>query len=384
MKNRCAVIVVTGALALLLLSGELALAQDEFGTWVTIFNGKDLTGWQNARDPAAENRWIVEDGCLTNEQAGVNDIATTESWRDFELHIEYKVEPHGNSGVYLRGRIEVQILDSFGKKEVGTGDAGGVYGQHAPKVNAAKPAGEWNSFDVRLIDNMLHVAHNGKTIHDNVMLTAVTGGAVPGELNDPGPLMLQGDHGKVWFRNIKVRPLFGPGWKRLFNLKDFAGWKPRFGNRISWVVKEGALTNAGQRIVDIQTEEVFGDFLVHYEYKSLGNSGVFLRDLWEIQINNSFGREKPTSHDDGALYDLFAPRTIACKPPGEWNVVEAKVVGRKITAYENGALIHDNVECATRTYNKRDTSNLDVPGPLRLQGDHGAVSFTNIWVKPLD
>ena len=384
MKRRYAVVGIAGVLVGLLLSGGAALGQDDFGSWETIFNGKDLTGWQNARDPGAENQWIVRDGSLTNRKPGVNDISTTDSWRDFELHVEYKTVRGGNSGVYLRGRIEVQILDSFGKKEVGDGDAGGVYGQHAPKVNSAKPTGEWNSFDVRLIDNMLHVVHNGETIHDNVMLTDLTGGALPGGLNDPGPLMFQGDHGKVWFRNIKIRPLFGPGWRRLFNLKDFAGWKSREGGEIDWVVENGVMTNGKEDDgTDVMTEENFGDFLAHYEYKSSGNSGVFLRDLWELQINRNLRKRKPRKTDDGALYNIIAPRVHACKKAGEWNVIEVKVVGRKITAYQNGVLIHENSECSARTYDTSDASNMDAPGPFRLQGDHGRVWFTNLWVKPL-
>jgi hypothetical protein len=368
----------------LLFACQVVFAQAEFGEWITILNGKDLTGWQNAREPGAQNKWIVEDGCLTNDLPDSNDIATTDSWRDFELHIEYKTVKHGNSGVYLRGRIELQVLDSFGREKVSTSEDGAVYGLIAPKANAAQPVGEWNILDVRLIDNMLHVVHNGKTIHDNVMVPGLTGGALPGGLEDPGPLMLQGDHGKVWFRNIKIRPLMGPGWKQLFNLRDFTGWKPYKGSEIRWVVENGVMTNAQKRIPDVISEEVFGNFLVHYEYKSLGNSGVFLKNLWEIQIFNSSGDQNPTVTDDGALFDFIPPKAIACKPAGEWNVIEAKVVGRKITAYENGVLIQDNAECSARTYNKADSSNLDAPGPFRLQGDHGPVWFTNIWVKPLD
>lgn len=368
----------------LLVASQVSFAQDEFGEWATLFNGKDLTGWQNAHVARAENLWTAEDGCLTNVRPGVNDIATVERWRDFELHIEYKIPPGGNSGVYLRGRVELQVLDRPHKQTLGTGDAGAVYGQRAPNVKAEKPAGEWNSLDIRLIDNMLHVVSNGKTIHDNVPLTGVTPGGVAGELDEPGPLMLQGTHGKVWFRNITIRPLFGPGWKRLFNLRDFTGWKSYRGDEIRWVVENGAMTNAGGRAPDIVTENVFADFLVHYEYKSPGNSGVFLRNLWEIQIFNSFGKKEFGIHDDGALFNFFPPRTLACNPPGEWNVIEARVAGRKITAYENGALIHENAECSARTYNKSDSSNLDAPGPFRLQGDHDTVRFTNFWVKPLE
>ena len=108
-----------------------------------------------------------------------------------------------------------------------------------------------------------------------------------------------------------------------------------------------------------------------------------MKNLWEIQIHTSHGGEA-TSHSDGALYDFYPARVNMSKPKGEWSTIEVKVVGRKITAFHNGVLIHDEAECSARTYNKRDSSNLDAPGPMRLQGDHGRVSFANIWIKPLN
>lgn len=180
-------------------------AQSEEG-WIVLFNGKDLTGWRNARSPEEENRWFVEEGALTNTEHA-NDIATVQQWKDFELELEYRIVPGGNSGVYLRGRIEVQVLDSYGKPEIGPGDDGAIYGQFPPKVNASKPAGEWNKLEARYVGDSLSVRLNGKVVHDNQLITELTGGALPGGVNDPGPLMLQGDHGKVWYRNIRIRPL---------------------------------------------------------------------------------------------------------------------------------------------------------------------------------
>lgn len=178
---------------------------DESG-WISLFNGQDLTGWQNAADPTAENRWLVEDGCLTNMDHA-NNTRTVDEWKDFDLQLQYKTVVGGNSGVFLRGRVEIQILDSYGKEAVDTGDNGGIYGQFAPLVNASKPAGEWNLLEATYVGDMLTAKLNGLLIHDNRQITAVTGAALPGGVNDPGPLMLQGDHGKVWFRNIKVRPV---------------------------------------------------------------------------------------------------------------------------------------------------------------------------------
>lgn len=177
--------------------------------WTAIFNGKDLTGWRNARVPNAENKWSVEDGAMTNSEHG-NDIATEKSYQDFEISIEYKTVPGGNSGVYLRGRMEIQVLDSFGKDPVTKQDNGAIYDQFKPRVNASKPAGEWNLLEASIVGNEISATLNGQVIHDHQKFIRVTGGALPGKATGPGPLLLQGDHGKVWYRNIKIRELGAP------------------------------------------------------------------------------------------------------------------------------------------------------------------------------
>ena len=174
--------------------------------WVSLFNGKDLTGWQNARRPKGKNKWLVEDGCLTNMDHA-NNIGTTGEYKDFCLKLEYKIVAHGNSGTYLRGRVEIQILDSHGKEELNDGDDGGIYGQYVPKENASNPAGEWNKLEAMYCGDRLFARLNGKVVQDYVEIKGVTGGALPGDVNAAGPVMLQGDHGKIWFRNIAVKPL---------------------------------------------------------------------------------------------------------------------------------------------------------------------------------
>jgi hypothetical protein len=132
------------------------------------------------------------------------DLATVDKFKDFCLHTEYKTIPGGNSGVYLRGRIEVQVLDSHGKTELTAGDAGAIYDKFVPLVNAAKPPGEWHTLDTCYLGDRLTVLLNGQLVQNNIHITELTGGALPGKVNDPGPLMLQGDHGKVWYRNIRI------------------------------------------------------------------------------------------------------------------------------------------------------------------------------------
>ncbi len=178
--------------------------------WVTLFDGKDLSKWRNGRAPRAENKWSIEDGAMTNVAHG-NDIATAERYQDFALSLEFKTVQGGNSGVYLRGRIELQVLDSFGKADVTKQDNGAIYDQFPPKVNASKPAGEWNLLEATIIGDEVTAKLNGKLIHDRQKISEVTGGALPGKVGAPGPLLLQGDHGKVWYRNIRIHPLAAPG-----------------------------------------------------------------------------------------------------------------------------------------------------------------------------
>jgi hypothetical protein len=127
------------------------------------------------------------------------------TFQDQKLHLEFNVEPKSNSGVYLRGRYEVQILDDPSKTTEQHG-CGALYSRIAPRIDATKPAGEWQAFDITLVGRRLTVLLNGKTIIDDAEVDGITGGAFDPFEGEPGRLMLQGDHGKVRFRNITVTP----------------------------------------------------------------------------------------------------------------------------------------------------------------------------------
>lgn len=364
-----------------------------FGEWITLFDGKSLDGWEVSKPAKAKMNWTVEDGALTNDPTNPilrHNIATKRKFHNFEAELEFKIVKGGNSGVYMRGRAEIQILDSHGKETPDTNDMGALYKFKAPLVNAALPAGEWNKLYIRLFGTHCTAILNGKLVQNNTFIDHKTGLGRTDTFDSPGMFELQGDHEKVWFRNIRIRPLCeAEGWRPIFDGASTRGWKPskQYGNpnaggEMNWSVVDGELTNLQKHIHDIITEENFGDFLVRYEYRSIGNAGLFLRDLWEIQIENTFEKEM-TKNTDGALYDFYPPKVNVSKPRGEWSVIESKVVGRKITVFQNGTLTHDNAECPARTYNKGNSKDMDAPGPFRLQGDHGGVWFTNLWVKPL-
>lgn len=172
--------------------------------WKDLFNGEDLTGWK-MRHTDREHKWVVHDGILDNTDRGGVDIITEEEFGDFELHIEYLVPEDSNSGIYLRGRYEIQILDSLGKEFSYPAENGAIYNFKSVDVEASKPAGEWQTVDLTLKGMTLSVTLNGQKIHDNVELKNPTGGQLADDNAPTGPIMLQGDHGPVQFRNIRIR-----------------------------------------------------------------------------------------------------------------------------------------------------------------------------------
>ena len=210
-----------------------------------LFNGKDFTGW---RQPSGE--WLAAKavslaaadptkfaiapgtGILVNGPKGkANDLVTEAEFGDAQIHVEFCVPRHSNSGIYVMGRYEIQVFDSFGvQKDKYPGiECGGVYPRwineqnvegHSPRVNASKPPGEWQSFDItfraprfdvsgkKTADAaFVKVLHNGKVIHEHVELTGATRSGTPGPEVAVGPLRLQGDHGPVAYRNLRVKPL---------------------------------------------------------------------------------------------------------------------------------------------------------------------------------
>ncbi len=221
-------------------AGFGSTAAEEKGKVSKPFNGQDLTGWKFKGDPKKSTvvvGWALldeknpsklqvtplkageETGSkipeLVNAKTGV-DFYTEEKWGDCTVEVEFMVPKGSNSGIYLMGEYEVQILDSYGRAKVGPGDLGGLYGASAPKVNASKKPGEWQKFvidfqapkfaDGKKVSNakFLKVVLNDQVIHENVEMKGQTPGGVTGKEVPTGPLMFQGNHGPVSFRNIRV------------------------------------------------------------------------------------------------------------------------------------------------------------------------------------
>jgi hypothetical protein len=235
--------------------------------WKALFNGKDLSGW-TFRNSHAKKVWVVCDQArldpadharlvpvggggsagavlLCGEDGRGSDIMTRETFADYELHIEFTVPKGSNSGVYNRGLFEIQVFDSFGKPKLGWHDCGALYERAYPAENLAKPPGEWQSYDITLKGKKLSLIWNGKTVYQDYdvrygdtdrdafeRLNAENAGKSPAlqvklrEENGryvgyfgegctrsgldgpdrPGPILLQGDHGPVAYRNIVIRP----------------------------------------------------------------------------------------------------------------------------------------------------------------------------------
>ena len=164
-----------------------------------LFNGKDLTGWEPT---GANNKWAAQDGELVNAERGAN-LKTTRKFDDFKLHIELQcTEDHCNSGIYLRGRYEIQVGTEGGTQP--SHEQGAVYGMIAPSVALPLGIGQWQVFDITFVGRNATVIQNGTKILDEVEIPGITGGALDADEGEPGPIYLQGDHGPVKYRNIAI------------------------------------------------------------------------------------------------------------------------------------------------------------------------------------
>jgi len=186
-----------------------------FGEAVKLFNGKDLDNWELA-EKGAVSGWKAVDGVMVNnplqkegeEHITYGNLRTKDTFEDFNLSLEVNVPEGSNSGVYLRGIYEIQVMDSYGR-ELDSHNMGGLYSRITPSEAAEKPAGEWQKMDITLCQRHVTVKLNGKKIIDNQPVKGVTGGALTSDQFSPGPILLQGDHGKVSYRNFVLTPIVG-------------------------------------------------------------------------------------------------------------------------------------------------------------------------------
>lgn len=186
-----------------------AIPDRDDGSWregapVRLFNGKDLSGWKPVV-AGKELGWTVRDGLMTNV-AGANNLQSVDRFWNFKLHVEYRLGERSNSGIGLRGRYEVQILDDYGRAP-NTHTNGALYSRIAPRVNASRKPGEWQTFEIRLVGRQVTVVLNGTTVIDKGEVEGLTAVATDPNEAEPGPITIQGDHGPVEIRSLVLTPL---------------------------------------------------------------------------------------------------------------------------------------------------------------------------------
>ena len=177
--------------------------QVKWGQTILLFNRRNFNGWF-FDNPAKASSWAVKHAWLINQSAGSN-LVTDKKFQDFKLHIEVNCPTNANSGIYLRGRYEVQVEDDS-IEEPPSHHMGAVYGFLAPKPEQPRRPGTWQKFDITLLGRFVTVIQNGHTIIDNQEIPGITGGAIDSDEAEPGPIYLQGDHGGIAYRNIFLTP----------------------------------------------------------------------------------------------------------------------------------------------------------------------------------
>lgn len=191
------------------------LSKVRFGHPISLFNGKDMTGWRT-HESDKKNGWSVIDGELVNTTTKTDfsatgsyaNLRTEAEFEDFWLHIEFKVEEARNSGIYLRGMYEAQVVDRDSRMQ-GIQGVGAIFGAIAPTKNAGKPGGQWQTYDLTLVDRHVTVVLNGVKVIDNQPIDAPTAGAIYTNAARPGPIYLQGDHTAVRYKDIYLAPVLG-------------------------------------------------------------------------------------------------------------------------------------------------------------------------------
>ncbi len=181
-----------------------ANAKHAYGKPVDLFDGKSWEAF-DTQPGTYPITWAIEDGILTNAPPTRN-LVSKQKFTNFRLQAEYKLTTKSNSGIYLRGRYEMQVLDDYGAPPDRHSHMA-IYGWTPPLVNASKPIGEWQTADIVIVGNRVTATLNGTKVHDNAEIQAITGGALDNDELAPGPILIQGDHTKVWFKRVTVTPI---------------------------------------------------------------------------------------------------------------------------------------------------------------------------------
>ncbi|CAN5904900.1 DUF1080 domain-containing protein [soil metagenome] len=460
----------------------VTFAQDQPPTgFTTLFNGKDLKGWYgwSTQDPTdlwkmspeeqaaykqksveggltdkkgvattehINAHWKAENNEIINDGKGLY-LTTDKDYGDFELMVEYKALPDGDSGIYLRGIPQVQIWDSTKGDPRGLGQdkgSGGLWNNSKgadgkdPSKNMDKPLGEWNSFKVKMIGERVTVVFNGETVVDNAVLenyfankkAGYVAFAKPGQptdapkeekipngfMRDPafakGPIQLQTHGSEIRWRNVFIREIpaeeanaalgakDADGFVRIDNGKDLSNWQGAVDN---YEVQDGAIVCKPGKGGDLLTKDEYGDMILRFEFKLPpgGNNGIALRtplgghsasDGLELQVidNDGYNAAHPKAplqpyQVHGSLYHCVGAKTGYLRPVGEWNYEEVEVRGQTIKVTVNGTKILDvDIDKFDRTQIAHPPKGLDrKSGFIGFAGHSDPVAFRNFRVKKL-
>jgi hypothetical protein len=449
--------------------------------FTALFNGEDLAGWYGwgTRDPqdlwsmseteqAAYKEqsikgglldkkgnpvddhilahWSVQDGELVNDGRGLY-LTTDKDYSDFELHVEYKALPHGDSGVYLRGTPQVQIWDPDEPDPKGIGRAlgsGGLWNNRAgapgkdPLKKMDKPLGEWNRLKIKMIGERVTVSFNGEVVVDHAVMenffanrkdgylayaapntdkanektTKVPNGYMKDPIYPKGPIQLQTHGSEIRWRNVFVREIApeeaseflasqdADGFVELINGQDLSGWQGAVDN---YEVVDGAVVCKKGKGGDLLTTDEYENFVIRCEFKlpEAGNNGIAIRtplnghsanDGLELQVIDSDGynAKHPKSslksyQYHGSLYHCVGAKHGYLRPVGEWNYQEIEVNGQTIKVTLNGTKILDvDIDKLDRSQIERVPKGLDNrKGHIGFAGHNDPVAYRSFKVKRL-
>jgi len=410
--------------------------------YTAIFNGKNLDGWWGLKteDPAKwmalskedlekkrkaslediKQHWTVKDGALVNDGHGLY-LSTLKNYGDFDLYVDYKTVAKADSGIYLRGVPQVQIWDytkEGGKWNIGADKgSGGLWNNgpagspgRDPLVLADKPFGEWNSFKITMIGDIVTVILNDKLVVDKAPLTNFWDRKTPVGKRKPviakGPIQLQTHGGEISWRNIFIKELgkgandekaSDCGFDSVFNGKDLTGWS---GAKDNYEVVDGAIMCKKGKGGTLFTDEIYKDFVVRFEFQLPpgGNNGLAIRypgqgnpayaGMTELQVlDNTHPKYAKLDQRQyhGSAYAMVAAKRGFLKKPGEWNEQEVTVKGSTIQVILNGTeILNTDLKDVTEFMGKGNHPGKDLKeGHFGFAGHSDPVKFRNIRIKKL-
>ncbi|MDX1637035.1 MAG: family 16 glycoside hydrolase, partial [Balneolaceae bacterium] len=381
--------------------------------FTALFNGENLDGWnglvanpekraemsdrelaeaQENADRIMEQHWSVRDGILYFDGKG-ESLTTAKKYGDFEMLLDWKIEPGGDSGVYLRGTPQVQIWD-ITENPVGSG---GLYNNQnhpsEPLVPADNPVGEWNRMRIKMVGERVTVHLNNRLVVDDVVMENYWNRDKP--IYPEGQIELQAHNTPLYFKNVFIREI--PRTETLFNGEDLTGWDVVDAAPGSWQASNGTLVTDATGGGWISTREMYDNFKLKLEYRlpEGGNSGIFIRaprkgnpayQGMEIQLLDDYAAEysdlDPWQYT-ASIYGVKAPSTRATKPAGEWQEMTIEADGPRVKVWVNGEMVINTNLVNHMTKVNEHPGLKRRKGYIGLQNHDTKVEFRNIRITEI-